>query len=114
MNTSIINQVHDAIQEETPKASTLIAVCESNDDITVSLFGYYEKIGKALYAAMYDDNQPVLAGQIYEMVKMLIYNIINDESPLRNDMVTMLYNELKDVIKNDKCPTIPLIVKGEA
>lgn len=114
MNKSIITQVHNAIQDETPKASTLIAICEANEDITVSLFGQYDKLGKALYAAMYDENQPVLAGQIYEMLKLLVYNIINDKSPLRDDMVSMLYNELKDIIKNDKCPTIPLIVKGEA
>ncbi len=114
MKKSTIKQIHDIIQKETPDANTLVAICENNNDIIVSLLGDYDKIGQALYAAMYDESQPVIAGHIYEMIKLLIYNIIHDDTPLQKDMVAMLYNEIKDIINNDKCPTIPLIVKGEA
>lgn len=113
MKLAFIKEIQENIQEKSDNANALVAIYEKNNNISVSLLGNHEKVAQALYIAIYDKSQPELAKQIYEMVKAIVYNIICNNSPIKDDFVAMLRDEF-GVISENSCPTIPLIIKGEA
>lgn len=95
MKATTIKKAHMLIQEEAPDSNTMVAVCESNENISVSFLGEPGKIGKALYAAMHDDEQPQMAAQTYLMLKDIVYNIINEKVAFQKTCLTWYSNLLK-------------------
>lgn len=114
MKKSIIQKVHEAIQEESANADTMFVAHESNDDISVSLRGDSNKIGQALYAAMHDIDNPELAKDIYLMIKNITYNIINNPSDMADDMIAMFSQTTNEDVNKAKNKMLTLIKTGEA
>lgn len=110
----IIQKVHESIQKESPNADTMIVAHETNDDITVSVQGDGNKIGKALYTAMHDANNPELAAQIYLMIKNITFNIINTPSEMADDMVSMFSRVTNKGAGKSKCKIISLTKTEQA
>lgn len=114
MKKSIIQKAHESIQKKSPNADTMIVAHETNDDITVSLQGDGNKIGKALYTAMHDANNPELAAQIYLMIKNVVFNIINAPSKMADDMVLMFSQVADKDMDKPKCKIISLTKTEES
>lgn len=113
MKTLTIKKAHDIIQQDSPKANTLIAVCDADDNITVSFAGKPSMAGKALYAAIYDTEHPEAAQDVYNMLKDIMLNILYNPSPMADDLAES-FRMVMDEAKENKCKTIPLIPQGEA
>lgn len=114
MKKSTIQKTHEAIQKESPNANSMVAICETNDDITVSLRGDCNKIGMALYAAMNNSDTPELAKQIYTMIKNITYNIINNPSAMADDMIAMFFQTTDNDMNKTGYKIFPLGIKNEA
>lgn len=113
MKALTIKKAHDIIQQDSPKANTLIAVCDADDNITVSFAGKPSMTGKALYAALYDTEHPEAAQDVYNMLKDIVFNILTNPSPMADDL-TATFHQIEDEMERHSCKTIPLIPQGEA
>lgn len=113
MKVLTIKKAHDIIQQDSPKANTLIAICDADDNVTVSFAGKPSMTGKALYAALFDTEHPEAAQDIYNMLKDIILNILMNPSPIADDLIATL-RQIRDEMERHSCKTIPLIPQGEA
>lgn len=114
MKAATIKEAHTLIQKDAPNANTLIAICETNDNISVSFLGEPSKIGKALYAVMHDDRQPEMAAQTYLMVKDIVYNLLREKTDYSKDMFEMAFQTADEEAYTYQPNTVPLPFTGEA
>lgn len=115
MKKSTIQKIQNIIKEESQDVHTLIATCDTDDNITVSLQGKSGVIGKVLYAIIHNMEHEDVANELYTMIKNIAYNIINNHSPMADDLVNMFLQTINDNgYAQSERPTIPLITQGEA
>lgn len=116
MKQSTIQEIQNLVQKESVNANTLIAICETNDNITISMQGQSGRIGEALFAAMHDTKNAELAKETYLMIKNIVYNIIKNQSPMANDMMNMLLQVIDEssISQSAEQSTTPFIPQGEA
>lgn len=114
MKKSTLKKIHELIRKENPNANIMVAMCDVEDDIVVSLQGKRGKIGQALFAAMHDTDNPELAKSIYLMVKNLAFNIINNPSEMADDMTAMFFQTTDNDINKTGCEMFPFKTQGEA
>lgn len=113
MKKATIQKIHDTIQKENKNADALIAVCNNNDDITVSAQGDINRVGQAIFASLFDNDNQDLASGIYMMIKNITYNLIKMPSPYAEDMKSMFLEQFGDKSNNTECQIIQM-PQGEA
>lgn len=114
MKKSTVQKIQDIIKQENQDTHTLIAACDANDNTTISLQGKSGKVAEALYVVMHSTEHADLGKELYLMVKNIVYNIINNHSPMADDMIDMFLQTINNNDIQPKRPTIPLITQGEA
>lgn len=104
------------MQKEGP-TNVLVMTLDAKDNVLSTLVGDPNKIGQAILNIIYNNKNPKLGTQIYEMIRNIVYSIITANDPkLSEDMQNMViaalakYMEQQEGEEGEAKPSQPKII----
>lgn len=84
-------------------ADVLAMTSDAKDNVLSTLVGDPNKIGQAILNIIYNDKNPKLGTQIYEMIRNIVYSIMTANDPkLSEDMQNMAIAALGERVKRQE------------
>lgn len=99
MKQETIKRIVAMIEKEEPNTDILLVASNENSGVSSILCGNDMSIAKAILVTMFDYANPKYANDIYGIVKNVVINLLNNPSPMSNDMVAALKEKIKEYEK---------------
>lgn len=99
MKQETVKRIVAMIEKEEPNTNILLMTSNENAGVSSILCGDDMSIAKAILVTMFDYANPKYANDIYGIVKNIIVNLLNNPSPMSNDIVAVLKEKIKEYEK---------------
>lgn len=99
MKQETIKRIVAMIEKEEPNTNILLMTSNKNAGVSSILCGDGMSIAKAILVTMFDYANPKYANDIYGIVKNVAVNLLNNPSPMSNDIVAVLKEKIKEYEK---------------
>lgn len=99
MKQETIKRIVAMIEKEEPNTNILLVTSNENAGVSSILCGGDMSIAKAILVTMFDYANPKYANDIYGIVKNVVVNLLNNPSPMSNDIVAVLKEKIKEYEK---------------
>lgn len=99
MKQETIKRIVAMIEKEEPNTNILLMTSNENAGVSSILCGDDMSIAKAILVTMFDYANPKYANDIYGIVKNVAVNLLNNPSPMSNDIVAVLKEKIKEYEK---------------
>lgn len=99
MKQETIKRIVAIIEKEESNTDALLITSNENTGVSSILCGNDMSIAKAMLMVMFDYANPKHANDIYGIVKNVAVNLLNNPSPMSNDIVAALKEKIKEYEK---------------
>lgn len=96
MKQETIKRIVAIIEKEEPNTDILLVTSNKNTGVSSILCGDDVSTAKAILMAMFDSANPKHANDIYGIIKNVAVNLLNNPSPMSNDLVAILKEKIQE------------------
>lgn len=86
MKKETIKSIVSTIETDAPNTDILLVTTNKETGIHSLISGDISQIAIALFATLCNSEAPVHANQFYSIIKNVVCNILNNPSPMSNDL----------------------------
>lgn len=101
MKNETIKNIVSAIEMDSPNTDTLLVTANEDAGIHTLINGDISNIAIALFATLCNGDAPTHANKVYHIIKNVVCNILNNPSPMSNDLAETLRQKLEDYGKEE-------------
>lgn len=96
MKQETIKRVITMIEKDEPGTDVLLVTNNKISGVCSILCGDTTSIAHAMFVTMFDSSNPEHANNIYNIIRNIVVNMLNNPSPMGNDIVSVIESKIKE------------------